>query len=630
MDADANDSTDSSRSATEEPERGNRWTGHSSTWRSLTVQEQELDQSLLELRNRDLSIHLYNTFALRERARKHLEAKKLKSGASPSRDNQSVPENDDEDIEDSAGREWVPQKVWTSWPLTPQQVPRLDERIGTLDKDEIYTFKRREKERPSRELEDVLVGTALKFAKEKWNSRQMAPIKETPQAGTNDGEPMNLEDESEREEHNAEKEMSVDYASGADEKEKPEGKRRSRSSLKRVPLKPVLSADDDRSRDLLRPSIRHILSQLDSVLMALHYARQTCRRYASDSDYSSDDDDDYDGREASKPGRDQLGKVKRSRDEALTEGEGAEQNPTKRPVGRPRKFENLTSRPKSADGGTIRQGTEVDYLARTKTTRLGRPKKHYEALEGETQDEYIVRIARLQKKPLPLITLNEPPTSPTLSLLKGKPASFRRDRLGIRDWSEVLGSAALVGFSPDVIARSAQRCANLFGESMTMMELVENTSKADEDDVITTYVPEEIPDLDDELESSSDDNDEESLRMKMTASKVRTSVPGHYNVLCPIESCPRHVQGFSRVDHVKRHLKKIHKLSSVEANKLLKEEEMHGGVHVDGFLKPIKTATGVRGADKHARSQGRWEKKDVTASEELSDTKMEDDEPGLE
>ena len=55
--------------------RPNRWTDHPASWTKLTKQERGLSASLLELRNRDLSVHLYNAHALKRRARSFAEAK---------------------------------------------------------------------------------------------------------------------------------------------------------------------------------------------------------------------------------------------------------------------------------------------------------------------------------------------------------------------------------------------------------------------------------------------------------------------------------------------------------------------------------------------------------------------------
>lgn len=56
---------------TDDPEalRPNRWQGAPSTWTSLTGPERGLAASLDQIRNADLSIHLYNSHALKRRAR---------------------------------------------------------------------------------------------------------------------------------------------------------------------------------------------------------------------------------------------------------------------------------------------------------------------------------------------------------------------------------------------------------------------------------------------------------------------------------------------------------------------------------------------------------------------------------
>lgn len=47
--------------------RPNRWRGKKSTWLGLTEDERLLWGSMELIRNRDLSIHLYNTFVLKNR-----------------------------------------------------------------------------------------------------------------------------------------------------------------------------------------------------------------------------------------------------------------------------------------------------------------------------------------------------------------------------------------------------------------------------------------------------------------------------------------------------------------------------------------------------------------------------------
>jgi hypothetical protein len=46
--------------------RPNRWTGPGSTWRDLTAEERQTYAALKGVENRDLGVHLYNAFALKQ------------------------------------------------------------------------------------------------------------------------------------------------------------------------------------------------------------------------------------------------------------------------------------------------------------------------------------------------------------------------------------------------------------------------------------------------------------------------------------------------------------------------------------------------------------------------------------
>lgn len=89
---------------------------------------------------------------------------------------------------------------------------------------------------------------------------------------------------------------------------------------------------------------------------------------------------------------------------------------SRRSRGRPRRFVDLTSRPKVESREKI-PAIEAGIM-RVKTSRRGRPKKQYPREEGETDWEYTVRIARLQKKPIPTLASSaaedtpEPPPLP--------------------------------------------------------------------------------------------------------------------------------------------------------------------------------------------------------------------------
>jgi len=590
-------------SDSEEIERPNRWTGPPSTWQSLTAQERGLAASLIELRNRDLSLHLYNAFALKRRARKYRELKRADAALSRSGENPEDREGSEgaDDVEDVEGNGWSPPKVWTAWPLPPDLVPRTDEHVGPEDEDEAFTFKRRERERPSRELEDVLVGSALKIAKEKWEARDWAESWEGVDDVDNNDEGLESGMKARTEEaHDPphEEEPNGPIIGGANE-----------DSIIKEPSQPppettimraVLSADDQRSRDLLRPSIRHTLTKLDAVLMALHHARKICHHYGSGSEANTDDDD----------------RTPSVAPDSLT--------PTKRSRGRPRKFENLASRPKSS---AVQTSEDVDVeLWRPKTSNRGRPRKKYERLDGETQEEYLIRVARIQKKPLPVFAPPRVTETPELPPERQRRVPSRGRRLGVRDWSEVLGSAALVGFPPDVIARATQRCADMFGEGMTMLKLLETPPESTEADLLTIYQPEEISDLRDESEETSDSGDgEERFNRRHAIRKPKKYRPGLYACLCPIEGCPRQARGFNHISNLMGHLRKAHDLKEGDIDDLLdNDEEMHGAVHVDGFLKPMRNPRGVRGVDKGSRKKGRWIKNNAEEDEKTEIVESEE------
>jgi hypothetical protein len=535
------DSPSSSDSATDA--RPNRWTGAASTWNTLTEQEQGLAASLDQLRNQNLSLHLYSAFGLRQSARKFKESRRKKARDDAVENNATV-EDEDED----EGREWAPPKTWTAWPLPPDLVPRAGEHVGPEDPDEVFTLKRKEMPRPSRELEEVMVGVTLKIAKERFESRELVesddempsvatykPVTNEEGLGELDGEQLLIKESSE-------------------------------PPPKPTILTPIVSANDDRSRELLRPSIRHALSKVDEVLMALHYARSMCQQYNSWSDGNTDSES-------------QASSTYRARS---------------KPRGRPRKFANLASRPKEPVQDNVPQ---VEIPTR-KTSRRGRPKKIHEPLKGETNEEYLVRVARLQKKPLPSFapplknkitvpsddsTRNTRPRKMTREQLKGP----RQRRLGLRDWSEVLGTAALVGFPPEVIARATQRCSNLFGESMIMRTIVEAPFSATNAEHEIIYQPEEIPSFSctsSENESGQDEPLESNLRIIPGRKHTRASA-----YQCPVEKCPRKAEGFEYELNLKRHLRKAHKMTEKEADALITNDEAtHGAVHVDGFLKPVR------------------------------------------
>lgn len=62
-----NNSDEYVESSASDDERPNRWHGPPSTWQQLNIEEIDTITALNDIRNQDLSVHLYNAFALKQR-----------------------------------------------------------------------------------------------------------------------------------------------------------------------------------------------------------------------------------------------------------------------------------------------------------------------------------------------------------------------------------------------------------------------------------------------------------------------------------------------------------------------------------------------------------------------------------
>ncbi|KAL8865526.1 MAG: hypothetical protein Q9174_006837 [Haloplaca sp. 1 TL-2023] len=107
-------------------------------------------------------------------------------------------------------------------------------------------------------------------------------------------------------------------------------------------------------------------------------------------------------------------------------------------------------------------------------------------------------------------------------------SSQNKANLGLRDWSDVLGVASMCGWESAVVTRAAARCSDLFGEAISFRTLHEGPAQDQE----VRYEPEVLTAEDVQTAQSADEQ---------TSDEVFES-----------------------------------------------REDMVGGVHVDGFLQPIK------------------------------------------
>ncbi|KAK8132905.1 hypothetical protein PG999_001078 [Apiospora kogelbergensis] len=597
--------------------RPNRWDGPPSTWLDMTSEEIALSVSLEETRNADLAVHLYNAFALKRQGG---------AGRAP------VPELDINAQTGEAIRadQWKPHSSWSAWPMPAATVPP-DQFMKQAENHhgDGFTIRRPVtgvEAAPSFALEEAVSATALRFAKEKFQARPWQDDEDMVGAAPDDTDGHAALDESDSDSVSRSRPGASDGGSSSS-----------------VPLgphyfKPVVSADDALSYDLLRPSARHILTKLDATLMVLHKSRNAAVNYASESESDSTVASDMTTKSS------QQGKRAR---------------------GRPAKAAALAMRLKRAqskeaadpaassqteDPGTTSRGEEDGDEKTSQPNRIkrGRPKKQYPRLEGETDKQYAIRVARLRKEPRPVFSDDsetgiEPQSDASELKPKRRPvargkASASRDpssdrsstglgrrkmRHGLRDWRDVLGAAAVAGFSQSVLDRAARRCADLFGgQGLELRTMEEDPAVPDR---LLQYVPGmELPNTKQLLHQESEDEEETSedgrLRRARSTSAVSedsrapsrnasqnrgrsgsvSSTGAGDQFFCTVEGCPPELERLcAKLQPAATHegLRTDGKKRPLDVDS---EDEMMGAVHVDGFLRPIKARKGWRGEGSRA------------------------------
>ncbi|KAG5971881.1 hypothetical protein E4U58_007155 [Claviceps cyperi] len=667
--------------------RPNRWTGPRSTWRALVREERMLWRSMQQVVDQDLAVHLYNAFALK---RRDLDARTAQGLTMKLGDGQEAI--------------WAPPKVWTAWPLQERQVPPEGLFKEADDEAKAFTLRRQEKKLPSSELQEELGATILRMAKERFRRReqqrqqrqqereqrqrerllrqqQMSRSSSIASSIETPSRAVSLKFEESEDEtflsslppgrtmfSDDDEKVKLSWTSDDEHNDDDDGGQEGNEGSQPDPesptqdYEPAIAADDQLTQQLLRPSIRHILTQLDRTLTALHNSRVAGQIHIFDSSDSSMEDDS---------------------DAAPARGRG-----------RPRRMPQPGSRdtpPAAAAAKT----------AASPQRRRGRPPKVRVPLEGETMEEMQFRLARQSHRRLPVTekdkeaaflawleegdqqmlqeaqTQNqesppprEPeqePASPSSSHGGASPPSQtgniqrRLRKWGLRDWSDVLGAASLAGFPPDVIARSTQRCASLFNQGMTMRTLNEQPLSRGPGLTITEFRPKSVAttktqglggslslsstaalfstdsDSDGDIDSESDTS-RETLRSRKRIfsrssvpldsspirsrgrSRTRRSPSGsaasnpHSRsrsrsrssaglFLCAVPTCSRAVGGFARRLNLRRHMQLVHPGYAEEEDD--SENEVVGAVHVDGFLKMIHPGKGWRAEDVLPRKRKR-------------------------
>ena len=390
-------------------------------------------QSLDRIRARDLSVHLLNAHALKKRVAdaewqrggrsRSAKRRKGKERAIPAEDPDVVlgaaAENGDSSIRLS--------KDWTAWPMPPDLVPSEEflPRLG----DGRSGLRAPVDPRPSAVLEECLIATITRIARQTWERREWESEGEKEVENAGEESMTDLKDERATDPESRDTDMQEEDAAGdehvletwpedtseggsdppmftsqafgaSDEDDDGNYGPSSVAAMENesdqeeeIGKRPVPLVDDDRARQILLPSTRHILTQLDDLLLGLHTARTA---YA---------------------------------------------------VKKPRK----TSSSRTGDDTT--------------TTDASRDRGRSSHRPSQTEREASTQRARAGA--------SASSSQSTTSLRD----SNRTQRLGLRDWSDVMGMASLAGWDKAVVARASARCARLFGENMMFRTFYEGEAQ---------------------------------------------------------------------------------------------------------------------------------------------------------
>lgn len=257
----ARTSADGTDQDSSEDERENRFVGPASTWRDYTADERGLIASLDQERASDLSVHLYNAHALKSRLYDRHTAAASKPWHNKNR--RIKPDND-------GTTPWYPDSNWTAWPLPAEDVPRKSEGFGKdvlIDNAAEGTFKMPIAWRAGADLDDEVQALMLRKAKERFIIRSKAHGDVTTRQPSATRSPSEIRSSPPEELPSRRSSLASEARSNASDGE-------IESAQLDDLTEPEFMVDDDVTRRLLGQSSRHVLAELDKLLIGLHTSRQ--------------------------------------------------------------------------------------------------------------------------------------------------------------------------------------------------------------------------------------------------------------------------------------------------------------------------------------------------------------------
>ena len=288
-------------------------------------------------------------------------------------------------------------------------------------------------------------------------------------------------------------------------------------------LRPVVQADDEKSRQQLRPQVRQIMSQFDSLLMGLHHVRKA----SVTQEYSSDTDTETDAESTVYP---QSPPRKRRR---VDPSQYSQRRGRKRTRATP---STLPQGAKASSAMEIDDSSEAPFDLQTSSDSSS-ASPHQARLHGQS-----IKRSRNRSRPSRSVA-----------------------RLGLRGWSDVLGIASITSLPQPVVMRAAKRCTDLFGDDMIFRTMF--SGNINRENGGNTWGRVEGDEEDNSLTPQSPSRPSSIPADVATTgpSEVLPVVPGRgkgdhrkQDLICPVERCRRHTKGFSRTWNLNLHLKRVH------------------------------------------------------------------------
>ncbi|KAK5256404.1 hypothetical protein LTR16_003335, partial [Cryomyces antarcticus] len=554
-----------------------------------TIKERRLISSMANSRADDLSVHLYNAHAMKAKLYSPESIAGTRSWQNKERWIGGI-------AGDVKTKPWYPGRMWTAWPLEPEIVPRVEEQFGVAKIEEgieRWTMRRETSGMPSEDLEDSVMASVLRQAKERFEGRDWegeggsktkpdvvrGPVQEdgrlkaeepeesrrgstrstasrrssVPQTRTTSRAPSLQSDDSAYQAlvsdnlsdpnspRRSDEELSSDDLDNAADDD---GQLSTSHALNEDLPKPVIMADDEKARRILQPSIRHILTDFDGLLSGLHRARRSHYNY-NDSDDS--EDDTFRGVRIRKRRRKSKAKVPENGGTSILEK-----------AGHPRAAKRISNA--DSDSGSAYTNDSKSMVS----SQSPSPSSSAAPSMGNQQNPRYERARRMRE-------------------------------IGLRDWSDVIGMASIIGWDPKIIDRAARRCASLFGEGMSFRTLHEGDRLACETQPVE-YLPDMVPPLESLVE-----HEEKDLRRASVSDRAFLDAD---TLNCPHTDCPKHNKIFPQRFRLVQHIQRAHKYDPRLEPEM---DEMYGGVRVDGYLRPVEAKVGWRGEDVEPRKRRKGE-----------------------